>query len=157
MLFKDTLTITEVIGVQHRIIKSDEYVRTWKESVFACLKVQLSIRPKYLQNTSTARSDNAERNYHFPASGRNCYIIDNFILFLWSEIWLVSGRACSTWRKVMRFQPQAGKWHLGTNLSANALYKVLPLKYHAQFLYFLLVFITQKYHNKLGCKRLEQM
>jgi hypothetical protein len=46
------------------------------------------------------------------------------LLFLWSDTWLVSGKSCSSWRRVMPFLPEAGKRQLRSGLSVNALYVI---------------------------------
>jgi hypothetical protein len=52
--------------------------------------------------------------------GRNCCNRGKlFLLFLWSDTWLVSEKSCSTWRRVVQFQPGAEKWQLLSTLSVN--------------------------------------
>jgi hypothetical protein len=51
---------------------------------------------------------------------------------LWSDTWLVSGKSCSAWRRVMQFLPRPGTWELRLIMPIIALYKPKPRGPHTQ-------------------------
>jgi hypothetical protein len=87
-----------------------------RQSFFSCSRENLKSHEVNPDWQGKRRTTNQDWN------ARACAGTSLIFLFYWCDTWLVSGKSCSTWRWVMQFLPGAGKWHLCSGLSVNALH-----------------------------------